>query len=57
LARQLGIITLAEGIETAGEAQTCREIGFELMQGYFFGRPIAKPATVPVAGAETTQGV
>jgi EAL domain-containing protein (putative c-di-GMP-specific phosphodiesterase class I) len=46
LARQLGIITLAEGIETAGEAATCRRIGFEMMQGYYFGRPIAKPASV-----------
>lgn len=56
LARQLGIVTLAEGIETAGEAQTCRQIGFELMQGYFFGRPIAKPATATDAAiaAEAT---
>ena len=46
LARQLGITTVAEGIETAGEAETCRKIGFELMQGYYFGRPIAKPASV-----------
>jgi EAL domain-containing protein (putative c-di-GMP-specific phosphodiesterase class I) len=56
LARQLGITTVAEGIETAGEAETCRKIGFELMQGYYFGRPIAKPASAapgfkPAAGA------
>lgn len=44
LSRQLGIVTLAEGVETAGEADACRRAGFQLMQGYYFGRPIAKPA-------------
>jgi EAL domain-containing protein (putative c-di-GMP-specific phosphodiesterase class I) len=39
MSRQLGITTLAEGVETAEEAQACRLIGFELMQGYFFGKP------------------
>jgi EAL domain-containing protein (putative c-di-GMP-specific phosphodiesterase class I) len=36
----LGILTLAEGIECAEEARVCREIGFDLGQGYFFGRPV-----------------
>lgn len=39
MCRELGIITLAEGIENAAEAETCRQIGFELMQGFHFGRP------------------
>jgi len=39
MCKQLGIETLAEGVETAAEADACREIGFELMQGYYFGRP------------------
>ena len=39
MCRQLGIVTLAEGVETAPEAETCRLVGFELMQGYHFGRP------------------
>ena len=47
MTRQLGIAPLAEGIETAPEAQICRQVGFELMQGYFFGRPIAKPGLSP----------
>jgi EAL domain-containing protein (putative c-di-GMP-specific phosphodiesterase class I) len=42
MCRQLGIMTLAEGIETAGEAEACRRMGFELMQGYFFGRPMSR---------------
>lgn len=36
---ELGIQPLAEGIETEAEAKTCRELGFELAQGYHFGRP------------------
>jgi EAL domain-containing protein (putative c-di-GMP-specific phosphodiesterase class I) len=39
MCRQLGIVTLAEGVETAAEAEACTAIGFELMQGYYFGRP------------------
>jgi EAL domain-containing protein (putative c-di-GMP-specific phosphodiesterase class I) len=39
IARNLGVASLAEGVETADEAAACRELGFELAQGYFFGRP------------------
>lgn len=35
----LGIRTLAEGIEDAATAAVCREIGIELLQGFHFGRP------------------
>jgi EAL domain-containing protein (putative c-di-GMP-specific phosphodiesterase class I) len=30
---------LAEGVETAGEADICRDVGFKFAQGYLFGRP------------------
>lgn len=54
MCRQLGIVTLAEGVETAAEAEHCKELGFELLQGYHFGRPeqemlgpaVADPAAV-----------
>jgi EAL domain-containing protein (putative c-di-GMP-specific phosphodiesterase class I) len=39
MCRQLGIVTLAEGVESEAEAKACRNVGFELMQGYHFGRP------------------
>lgn len=39
IARDLNVVPLAEGIETQEEAEACREIGFELGQGYLFGRP------------------
>lgn len=35
----LGIVALAEGVETQGEADICREMGFGTAQGFFFGRP------------------
>lgn len=35
----LGTTPLAEGIETAAEAETCRQMGFVLAQGYYYGRP------------------
>ncbi len=39
MVRNLGIDTLAEGVETEGEEAACRQMGFELGQGYLFGRP------------------
>jgi EAL domain-containing protein (putative c-di-GMP-specific phosphodiesterase class I) len=39
MARDLGIAAVAEGIETLGESETCRQMGFDLGQGYFYGRP------------------
>lgn len=41
---QLGVVPLAEGIECREEDQVCRQLGFELGQGYFYGRP-APPET------------
>ena len=35
----LGVIALAEGIETEAEARVCQELGFTMAQGYYFGRP------------------
>lgn len=38
--REAGVTVLAEGLEREGEVEVCRELGFELAQGYFFGRPV-----------------
>lgn len=35
----LGSQTLAEGVETQEEAEVCRQMGFQLCQGYLTGRP------------------
>lgn len=37
--RDLGIPTVAEGIEDAETAEACRDIGIDLLQGYHLGRP------------------
>ncbi len=37
--RELGILTVAEGIETEAEAGAARELGCDLLQGYLIGRP------------------
>ena len=35
----LGIAALAEGVETPEEHEVCRQLGFQLGQGFFYGRP------------------
>ena len=45
LAQTLGLETVAEGIETAEQLTTLRELGCQLGQGYFFTRPLG-PAAV-----------
>ncbi|MBS7541064.1 EAL domain-containing protein [Ancylobacter lacus] len=50
LARELDIRVLAEGVEEAGECGFLAQAGVDLMQGYLFGRPQARPphaVTVP----------
>jgi EAL domain-containing protein (putative c-di-GMP-specific phosphodiesterase class I) len=39
-ARELLVKTVAEGVETAAEAEICERVGFTLGQGYHFGRPV-----------------
>jgi len=39
VARDLLVQTVAEGVETAAEADICMRIGFTHAQGFFFGRP------------------
>ncbi|MGB5973226.1 MAG: EAL domain-containing protein, partial [Nodosilinea sp.] len=40
LSRQLGLTTIAEGIETAEQLQQLRSLGCQLGQGYFFDPPV-----------------
>ncbi len=45
-ARSLGASVCAEGVETAGQWHTLRDLGIQLGQGYYFGRPtIGTPVT------------
>jgi diguanylate cyclase (GGDEF)-like protein len=40
LARTLGMLSVAEGIETRDELEVATRIGFGSVQGYFFSRPV-----------------
>lgn len=39
LAGKINAKTLAEGIETVEEYETCRDLGIDLIQGYYFAHP------------------
>ncbi len=39
LARRIGAKTIAEGIESREEYTTCRDLGIDLLQGYYFAMP------------------
>jgi EAL domain-containing protein (putative c-di-GMP-specific phosphodiesterase class I) len=39
MVKELGAEPLAEGVETAEEADACTEMGFTRAQGFFYGRP------------------
>ena len=41
MVQEFGIAPLAEGVETLEEAGACQQLGFELAQGFYFGRPAA----------------
>ncbi len=43
MAAELGIRSIAEGIERQAEADACAELGFELGQGFLFGVPEPAP--------------
>jgi EAL domain-containing protein (putative c-di-GMP-specific phosphodiesterase class I) len=40
LARRMGALTVAEGVENEEDASLCLELGADLMQGFHFGRPV-----------------
>ncbi|MEJ2422492.1 MAG: EAL domain-containing protein [Acidobacteriota bacterium] len=39
MASDLGIVTVAEGVECEEESQACARMGFQHAQGYYYGRP------------------
>ncbi len=40
MVRGLGIRSLAEGVELAEEHEVCVELGFDLGQGFYYGKPV-----------------
>ncbi len=53
LCRQLGLSMIAEGVETDGQRVNLLRAGWQLGQGYFFGR--AAPLPVPNLSSATTR--
>jgi EAL domain-containing protein (putative c-di-GMP-specific phosphodiesterase class I) len=41
LGRRVGSLVLAEGVETEEEVSVCVDLGADMVQGFFFGRPAA----------------
>ncbi len=48
--RNNGITTVGEGVEDEATARTLHELGVDVAQGYYFGRPV-DPGTAPAAAA------
>ena len=51
LGRSLGLGIVAEGVETAAQAQALRLAGVSHLQGYFFSRPVRADVARDIAGA------
>lgn len=39
ISKKMNILTLAEGVSNQREAAACHELGFDLVQGFYYGRP------------------
>ena len=55
MARELGIHTLAEGVETEGEYRYLATQGLEYLQGFFFARPASPPPPSAPTFRETSR--
>src|SRR5829696_274328 len=53
LANTLGLLTVAEGIETTQQSETVAALGCDLAQGYLFSQPIEADAVSTVLSAMT----
>jgi diguanylate cyclase len=55
VAHALGLLAIAEGIESDGELTSLRELGCDLAQGFLFARP-APPTEIDRLLAEGSAG-
>ncbi len=53
LAGKVGAKTIAEGIETPEEYETCRELGIDLIQGYYIAHPQEELRSADAEAAQT----
>lgn len=52
IGRVAGTVVLAEGIETAEQASAARDLGVELAQGWYFGRPVLRTQRASALAAD-----
>jgi EAL domain-containing protein (putative c-di-GMP-specific phosphodiesterase class I) len=52
LARVLGLDVVAEGVETEAELALLRAMGTDLVQGYYYYRPLAPDAVTRVLAGQ-----
>jgi EAL domain-containing protein (putative c-di-GMP-specific phosphodiesterase class I)/DNA-binding response OmpR family regulator len=57
LAGKINAKTLAEGIETLEEYETCRDLGIDLIQGYYFAHPQEELSSGDAEVAESIAGM
>jgi diguanylate cyclase (GGDEF)-like protein len=57
MARELGLKTVAEGVETESQLRQLREIGCEMVQGFLLGRPVDPQTAWSLVGASASRGV
>jgi diguanylate cyclase (GGDEF)-like protein len=57
LANTLGLLTVAEGIETTQQSETVAALGCDIAQGYLFSRPIEADAASAVMSASVVSEV
>ncbi len=55
LAHRLGKTVVAEGIETAEQYDQVTELGFDLCQGFYFGKPMAEALVRPSMRAQADE--
>lgn len=51
IADELGVVTVAEGVETEAENDICKDLGLTFGQGWHFGRPVPLAEFVEMARA------
>jgi predicted signal transduction protein with EAL and GGDEF domain len=48
LGHALGLLVVAEGVETAAQLSTLRDLGCDLAQGFYLARPAPAPTVLPI---------
>lgn len=57
LAREMGLATLAEGVETAAERDALIELGCDALQGYFLAKPMPFEETQNWLASQSPEGM